>query len=81
MKKQAMSNHGMADASVTHDNIAMKGLDQGNMEPHVADLQRPMSEFSQENFGKTLDYIGRHNKFESKEASEIKGQAYQGRYS
>jgi hypothetical protein len=71
----------MKEANKTHDNIAMMGVDQGNMSPHVADLQRPASEYSQQDFGKTLDYIGRHNKFESMEASEIKSQAYQGRYS
>ena len=81
MAKHKHASGGMDHASVTHDNIAMKGVNQGDMSPHVADLQRPAGEYSQENLGKTLDYIGRHNAFESREASEIKGQAYKGRYS
>ena len=64
-----------------HDShMAHKGYVQGDMNPHVEDYQRPHSDYSQEQFGSTLNYIGRQDKHRSKEASDIKKQAYQGRY-
>lgn len=61
--------------------MAKKGHTQGDMSPVVEDYQKPMSEYSQHYMNKTTDYIGRHNSYESKEASDIKKQAYKGRYS
>lgn len=61
--------------------MAKRGYVQGDMSPTVEDYQKPNSEYSQSFMNKTTDYIGRHNSYESKEASGIKKQAYKGRYS
>ena len=61
--------------------MGKRGYDQGNMSPTVEDYQKPLSEYSQKDFGKTTEYIPRHNAFESKESSRIKKQDYKGRYS
>lgn len=61
--------------------MAMKGHKQGDMAPKVDDYQKPMKDYSQEGFSKTTQYIERQDKFQAKEASGIKKQAYQGRYS
>lgn len=57
------------------------GYTQGNMSPHVEDYQKPMSDYSQKDFNKTLEYVNRQDKFQAKEASAIKRQDYKGRYS
>lgn len=57
------------------------GYKQGDMSPKVEDYQKPMSNYSQEGFSKTDQYIERQDAFQSKEASKIKGQGYKGRYS
>ena len=62
-------------------NMGMKGVKQGDMSPSVDDIQRPASNYSQEGFSRTLDYIERQNGFVAKEAKEVKSQAYKGRYS
>lgn len=56
------------------------GKKQGDMSPKVSDYQRPSAVYSQQNMGKTTEYISRHNAQESKAASKIKSQAYKGRY-
>lgn len=58
-----------------------KGYVQGDMKPSVEEYQKPMSNYSQSQFGKTTEYMSRQDKIQNKEASEIKGQAYKGRYS
>ena len=58
-----------------------RGVKQGDMSPHVVDYQKPESDFSQTGFSKTTEYVERQDAFQRKEASEIKKQAYQGRYS
>lgn len=58
-----------------------KGEHIGNMTPTVEDMQRPNSEYSQHFLNQTTEYIPRHNRYESKEASKIKKQDYKGRYS
>ena len=63
------------------EGMAHKGDAQGDMSPHVKDFQKPMSDFSQAGFSKTLDYVERQDRFQGKEASEIKSQDYKGRYS
>lgn len=62
---------------------AMKhaGYKQGDMSPHVVDYQKPESDFAERGFSKTLEYIERQDRFQGKEAKEIKKQGYQGRYS
>ena len=62
-------------------NMAKEGYVQGDMKAMTEDLQKPSSCYSQEGFSKTLDYTERHNAFETREAKEIEGQAYKGRYS
>ena len=61
--------------------LGMKGKDQGDMAPHVEDYQRPSADYSQEQFGKTLNYIERQDRMQKSEASQVKKQAYKGRYS
>jgi len=56
------------------------GKDQGNMSPHVEDYQRPSGSYSQSPFGKTTEYISRHDAQESKASAKIKKQDYKGRY-
>lgn len=63
------------------ESMSKKGYTQGDMSPKVEDYQKPESNFSERGFSKTLDYVERQDKFVGKEASKIKGQHYQGRYS
>ncbi len=58
-----------------------KGEKQGNMNPEVKDYQKPMKDYSQAGFNMTTEYVARQDKFQGKEAGEIRTQAYQGRYS
>lgn len=57
------------------------GYTQGDMSPKVKDYQKPTSDFSQEGFSKTLEYVERQDKFQLREAKDIEKQAYKGRYS
>lgn len=57
------------------------GKTQGDMSPHVEDYQKPMSDFSQEGFSRTTEYVSRQDAFQAKEASGVKKQSYKGRYS
>jgi hypothetical protein len=61
--------------------MAKAGYAQGDMAPKVDDYQRPSSNYSQEGFNKTTEYIERQDKFVAAECSQIKKQAYKGRYS
>lgn len=63
------------------EKMSKAGYTQGDMSPKVEDYQRPASDYSQEGFSKTLDYIERQDAFQKRECSEIKKQAYKGRYS
>jgi hypothetical protein len=63
------------------EKMSKAGYTQGDMSPKVEDYQRPASDYSQEGFSKTLDYIERQDRFQAHECSEIKKQAYKGRYS
>jgi len=63
------------------ESMMHKGDKQGDMSPDVKDFSRPSSNFSQHDLNKTTEYIERQNKHVAKECSEIKKQAYQGRYS
>lgn len=69
------------NGSMPNGDMAMKGLNQGDMSPSIKDFQRPEKVYSQEGFSKTLDYIERQNSFTGKEADGIEKQAYKGRYS
>jgi hypothetical protein len=63
------------------ENMAKKGYVNGDMSPHVEDYQKPHSNYAEEGFSKTLQYIERQDAFVNREASEIKKQHYKGRYS
>ena len=63
------------------EKMSRAGYRQGDMTPHVEDYQKPSRDYSQEGFSRTNDYIERHDDFEGREASEIRSQAYKGRYS
>lgn len=63
------------------EHMNKKGYVQGDMSPHVEDYQKPHSDYSQEGFSKTLEYVERQDHFQAKEAKQIKRQGYQGRYS
>ena len=72
---------GRHDGEMPNHDMAMAGLNQGDMSPRIKDYQRPMDDFSQEGFSKTLEYIERQNRFQETEASTVEKQAYHGRYS
>jgi len=63
------------------ESMKNRGLKQGDMSPHVEDYQKPEKDFSQKGFSRTDEYIERQDAFQGKEASEIRKQGYQGRYS
>jgi len=63
------------------EKMAKAGYVQGDMSPKVEDYQKPASNYSQEGFSKTLDYVSRQEDYVSKQCSKIKSQGYQGRYS
>lgn len=69
------------NGSMPNGYMAMKGHKQGDMSPHVEDYQRPMSNYSQEGFNKTLEYVERQDKHQGMCAKDIEKQAYKGRYS
>ena len=64
-----------------HGGMAYDGLKQGDMAPKIKDYQKPASDFSQQGFSKTLEYVERQDRFQAREASELKKQEYKGRYS
>lgn len=63
------------------EKLGHAGYDQGNMSTKVESLQKPTADFAESGFSKTLDYIGRKDAYEGKEAKTIKKQHYKGRYS
>jgi len=63
------------------ENMAKKGYTQGDMSPKVEDYQKPSSDFSQEGFSKTTNYVERQDAYQRKEAKDISKQGYKGRYS
>lgn len=69
------------NGSMPNGHLAMKGKNQGDMSPTVESMQAPEKDFSQSGFSKTLDYIERQDRMRGKEASDIRKQAYVGRYS
>jgi hypothetical protein len=63
------------------EKMSKAGYTQGDMSPKVQDYQKGVSEFSQDQFSKTDEYIERQDKFQNKMSSDIKKQGYVGRYS
>jgi hypothetical protein len=80
MKYKDEKKHGDGHMS-KEKHMSHKGADQGDMSPVVEDFQRPTKDFSQEGFSKTLQYIERKDKLNSKQASTIRKDGYEGRYS
>lgn len=72
---------GSRNGGMPSGDMAMAGLNQGDMSPRIKDYQKPSKDFSQEGFSKTLDYIERQDKFQGTEATTVEKQAYKGRYS
>ncbi len=62
-------------------NYSKLGDKQGDMSPKVEDYQSPMASFSQEGFSKTTEYVSRQDQHRNMAASDVKKQAYKGRYS
>jgi hypothetical protein len=69
------------NGAMPNGDMAMRGLNQGDMSPTIKDYQKPSKDYSQEGFNKTLDYVERQNKFQGTEARAVENQAYHGRYS
>ena len=63
------------------EKMSKAGYVQGDMSPTVESYQRPAKDYSQEGFSRTTEYIERQDAFQAREASEIRNQAYKGRYS
>jgi len=72
---------GRENGSMPSGDMAMAGLNQGDMNPRIKDYQKPSKDFSQEGFSKTLDYIDRQDRFQETESSTVEKQSYHGRYS
>jgi hypothetical protein len=63
------------------EGMGHKGYVQGDMAPKVENYERPMSDFAESGFSKTLEYIERQDKHQKEAAHDIKKQHYMGRYS
>lgn len=74
-------DHHMYNETPSH----MHQMDQfehmGDMSPSVDNYQQPSQSYSQEQFGRTLDYMGRQDRFQDNMARDVRKQAYRGRYS
>lgn len=69
------------NGSMPNGDMAMRGLDQGNMSPSVKDYQKPEKDFAERGFNKTLEYVERQNKHQGGAAKDLEKQSYNGRYS
>lgn len=72
---------GSRNGGMPNGDMAMAGLNQGDMSPRIKDWQKPERDFSQEGFSKTLNYIERQDKMQGQESTAVENQAYHGRYS
>lgn len=61
--------------------MSKAGYTQGDMSPRVEDYQKPEKDFAERGFSKTTEYVERQDMRQSKMASGVSKQAYQGRYS
>lgn len=61
--------------------MSKAGYVQGEMSPKVDDYQKPMGDFAESGFSKTLQYIERQDKHQKRAAGDIRKQHYEGRYS
>jgi len=63
-----------------YNNMSGKGNEPGNMSPKVQDYQPKMGEYAGMQEGKTTQYIPKRDRIQVKAASQVKGQAFKGRY-
>lgn len=63
------------------EKMSKAGYVQGDMSPKVENYEKPMSDFAESGFSKTLEYIERQDAHQKRAAGDIKKQHYQGRYS
>jgi hypothetical protein len=77
-------HHGFHEKNKQHGtskSMTHMGYTEGNMTPHVQDLQFPMDTFSEATSNSTtLNYMGRRDEIQGKMASKIRSQHYKGRY-
>lgn len=64
----------------THHSHEYHGNEPGNMSPKVEDYQAKGASYAEHQPGKTTEYISRTNHRIDKQASDVKKQAYKGRY-
>jgi hypothetical protein len=74
-------SHHHADGHHHSGSMSHLGDHQGDMKPHVMDIQRPDSSFPEHDFSGTTNYVERQNRTQERMSKDIKSQAYQGRYS
>ena len=72
---------GKMNGKMPNSDMAMKGVNQGDMAPHVKDYQKPEKDFAERGFSKTLEYIERQDRMQGGMEKGLSKQAYQGRYS
>ena len=72
---------GKENGKMPNGDMAMKGLNQGDMSPHIKDYQKPEKDFAERGFSKTLEYIERQDKHQGMMAKDLEKQSYNGRYS
>lgn len=73
--------HHHADGHHHSGSLSHLGDHQGDMSPHVMDIQRPDHSFPEHDFMGTTNYVHRQNRTQDHMSKGIKGQAYEGRYS
>ncbi len=63
------------------EKMSKAGYIQGSMQPHVKDYEKPEGDFAERGFSKTTEYMERQDKHQKAMSSDLKKQAYNGRYS
>lgn len=63
------------------EKMSKAGYVQGDMSPKVENYEKPMGDFAESGFSKTLEYVERQDKHQKMAAHDIKKQHYMGRYS
>jgi hypothetical protein len=72
---------GRKNGGMPNGDMAMKGVDQGDMSPHIKDYQKPEGEFAERGFSKTLEYVQRQDRMQGGMSKGLNKQSYNGRYS
>ncbi len=63
------------------ENMASRGVNQGDMKPTVEDYQKPEKDFAERGFSKTTEYVERQDKRQAGMSKDLNKQSYSGRYS